>query len=111
MQPSHSEVGLCDEAPIAEIHKWPLAGKMVWRCELGWADAYKSPMGKGFLMQHSVLAASIFCHSTVKDERPGGNTSPQDALSRAVGHAVCLSMDKYINACSDATLGINTAVK
>lgn len=70
-----------DEAPwlrgVPALHKRLVAGKMVQRCgRLGRAADYKSPTGKGFLMQHSVLATSIFCHGTVKDESPRGNSSP-----------------------------------
>lgn len=70
-----------DEAPwprgVPALHKQLVAGKMVQRCgRLGGAADYKSPTGKGFLMQHSALTTSIFCHGTVKDESPRGNSSP-----------------------------------
>lgn len=69
-----------DEAPrprgVPALHKRLVAGKMVQRCgRLGRAADYKSQTGKGFLMQHSALATSIFCHGTVKDESPRGNGS------------------------------------
>lgn len=32
-------------------------------------------VGKGFLMQRSLLPASILCQSSVKDERPPGNNT------------------------------------
>lgn len=41
-------------------------------------------VGKGFLMQRSLLPASILCQSSVKDERPPGNNTGAEwwALSR-----------------------------
>lgn len=81
---SQAEVGsLCDEAldpPELIFTNGLLQQSWCGVCGLGWADAYKSPVGKGFLMQHSALAASIFCHSAVKDERPGGNIAAPEML-------------------------------